>query len=243
MLRRLFLALAFLLPAAMARADEACRPVSFAAAHFTVCSFDVRQDRLALYNLDARGQPYGTFSALKAAVKAQGRDLAFAMNAGMFGIDLKPVGLYVEQGRQLKKINRRNGGGNFHLKPNGVFFIAGDRAGVMETEAFVKASPHVDYATQSGPMLVIDGAIHPKISPDGTSAKLRNGVGVMDDHHVTFAISDEPVTFYDFARLFRDGLKCRNALFFDGSVSSLYAPAIGRDDGYVPLGPMVGLAK
>ena len=178
MLRRLFLALALLLPASMARAEESCRPVSFATTQYTVCSFDVRQDRLALYNLDARGQPYGTFAVLRAAVKAQGRELAFAMNAGMFGEDLKPVGLYVEQGHQFKKINRRNGGGNFHLKPNGVFFISGDRTGVMETEAFVKASPRVDYATQSGPMLVIDGAIHPKISPEGTSAKLRNGVGV-----------------------------------------------------------------
>lgn len=243
MLRRLLLALLFFLPAVAARADEPCKAVRFAESSFTVCSFDLRQDKLALYNLDSQGQPYGTFSALRMAVRSQGHDLAFAMNAGMFDDNLKPIGLYVEQGHQFKKINRRNGGGNFHMKPNGVFFIAGDRAGVMETEAFVKSAPHVDYATQSGPMLVIDGELHPKFSPDGTSAKLRNGVGVMDDHHVMFAISDEPVTFYDFARLFRDALKCPNALFLDGSVSSLYAPSIGRYDGYVALGPMVGLAK
>jgi uncharacterized protein YigE (DUF2233 family) len=243
MLRKLLIALVLLISAGAVRAAEPCKPVNFEAAHFTVCSFDVRQDRLALYNLDAQGRPYATFAALDAAVKAQGHELAFAMNAGMFGEDLRPVGLYVEQGRQFKKINRRGGGGNFHLKPNGVFYISGERAGVMETDAFVRAAPRVDYATQSGPMLVIDGAIHPKFSADGTSAKLRNGVGAVDEHRVVFAISDEPVTFYDFARLFRDELHCRNALFFDGSVSSLYAPSIGRDDGLVPLGPMVGLAK
>jgi uncharacterized protein YigE (DUF2233 family) len=244
MLRNLVLALAFVtVPAGMAQADEPCRPVSFAAAPYTICSFDLRQDKLELYNLDSQGQPYGTFSALSAALEAQGRTLAFAMNAGMFDQSLKPIGLYIERGRQLKRINRRSGGGNFHMKPNGVFYIGGDSGGVMESEAFVKAALHVDYATQSGPMLVIDGAIHPKFSAGGTSAKLRNGVGSLDGHHVIFAISDQPVTFYDFARFFRDGLHCRNALFLDGNVSSLYAPGIGRDDGYLPLGPMVGLAK
>lgn len=242
-MRALFLALSLLFGLSAAKADEPCRAVNFAATHFTACTFDLRQDRLALYNLNPSGQPYGTFSALRSALSAQGRQLAFAMNAGMFDETLKPVGLYVEQGHLLKKINRRNGGGNFHLKPNGVFFIAGDRAGVVETEAFVRSAPHVDFATQSGPMLVIDGNIHPSFSAEGTSAKLRNGVGSVDEHHVVFAISDEPVTFYDFARLFRDELHCPNALFFDGSVSSLYAPDIGREDGYVPLGPMVGLAK
>ena len=57
-----------------------------------------------------------------------------------------------------------------------------------------------------------------------------------------FAISDEPVTFYAFARLFRDGLGCANALFLDGSVSSLYAPELGRDDELTPLGPMIGVS-
>ncbi len=243
-MRLVIAALAFALATPVAAADApACDPLYFHQAHYTVCRFDLRQDKLALYNLDPAGKPYGTFSALNSALQEHGKQLVFAMNAGMFDQNLKPIGLYVEQGQQQKRINRRNGGGNFHLKPNGVFYIAGDRAGVMETEAFLKAAPQVDYATQSGPMLVIDGQIHPKFSVDGTSAKLRNGVGSVDEHHVVFAISDEPVTFYDFASLFRDELHSRNALFFDGSVSSLYAPILGRDDGYVPLGPMVGLAR
>ncbi|HEY0145480.1 MAG TPA: phosphodiester glycosidase family protein, partial [Methylovirgula sp.] len=68
-----------------------------------------------------------------------------------------------------------------------------------------------------------------------------NGVGVHDGHIVVFAISDDPVTFYQFATLFRDRLNCPNALFLDGSVSSLYAPAVGRDDALLPLGPIVGV--
>jgi uncharacterized protein YigE (DUF2233 family) len=114
---------------------------------------------------------------------------------------------------------------------------------VMDTEAFAKSGIKPDLATQSGPMLVINGAIHPKLSPNGTSAKVRNGVGVVDDHTVVFAISDGFVTFYDFASLFLDDLKCKNALFLDGSVSSLYAPELGRNDFLSQLGPMVGVVK
>jgi uncharacterized protein YigE (DUF2233 family) len=240
---RVLMAAAAVLALACGRADAACAPRVFEGDSYTVCSFDLATDRIALFNLDADGSPYEDFSSLDEALKAEGKSLAFAMNAGMFDEALKPIGLYVENGKQMKKLNRRNGGGNFHLKPNGVFFVAGDRAGVLDTDAYAKRGARVDFATQSGPMLVIGGQIHPKFSPNGTSAKRRNGVGVVDGHTVRFAISDGFVTFYDFARLFRDELHCDNALFFDGSVSSLYAPELSRNDSLVPLGPIVAVVK
>jgi uncharacterized protein YigE (DUF2233 family) len=149
----------------------------------------------------------------------------------------------VEDGKQLKKLNRRNGGGNFHLKPNGVFYVKDGKPGVMETEAFAKSGIKPDYASQSGPMLVINGKIHPKFSETGTSRKLRNGVGIDAAGRAYFVISENAVTFWEFASLFRDELKTDNALFFDGSVSSLYAPEINRNDGFLPLGPMVGAVE
>jgi uncharacterized protein YigE (DUF2233 family) len=240
---RFLTAAAVLLALACGRAEAACAPKSFEGVSYTVCSFDLATDKIELFNLDAGGNPYGDFSNLEAALKAEGKSLVFAMNAGMFDEALKPIGLYVESGKQLKKLNRRTGGGNFHLKPNGVFYVASGTAGVLETEAYAKRGSRVDFATQSGPMLVIDGQIHPKFSPNGTSAKRRNGVGVVDGRTVMFAISDGFVTFYDFARLFRDELHCGNALFFDGSVSSLYAPELSRNDGLVPLGPIVAVVK
>ena len=170
-------------------------------------------------------------------------DLLFAMNAGMYGEDLKPIGLYVEDGRRLKKANRRDGPGNFHLKPNGVFFIDGDKGGVMETEAYLASGLQPRYASQSGPMLVIDGKIHPKFSVDGTSYQRRNGVGSPDPHTLVFAISEGAVNFHSFARLFRDHLGCPNALFLDGSISSLHAAELSRSDGFFDLGPIVALAK
>jgi uncharacterized protein YigE (DUF2233 family) len=224
-------------------ADAPCRMLAFEGADYTICTFDTHETKLALYNLNDQGHPYGTFAALSADLAKRGKTLLFAMNAGMYDESLKPVGLYVEDGKLVKKINRRNGPGNFHMKPNGVFFTAGNSAGVLETEAYLRAKPPVEFATQSGPMLVIDGAIHPKFSPDGPSLKRRNGVGVTDDHTTVFAIADSEVNFHSFARLFRDALNCQNALFFDGTVSSLYSPELGRADAFYPLGPIIAAVK
>jgi uncharacterized protein YigE (DUF2233 family) len=220
-----------------------CAPLAFEGADYTVCAFDARRDEIRVAWKAPDGAPYGGFDRLAEALKAQGRELRFAMNGGMFGADLAPVGLFVEDGRQLHKADIRDGDSNFHLKPNGVFFVGdGGLAGVMETSRFLGLGPVARFATQSGPMLVIDGRIHPKIRPDGTSAKIRDGVGVRDGAIVLFAISERPVTFYAFARLFRDALDCSNALFLDGSISSLFAPGLKRDDALSPLGPLIAIS-
>lgn len=224
-------------------AGPLCSPLSYGGNSYSVCRIDLRETRLELFNLDGKGAPLGSFSTLAESLSAEGKELGFAMNAGMFDEGLKPIGLYVENGTQTKKLNRRDGYGNFHVKPNGVFYITGSRVGVAATDAYVKLNEKPDFATQSGPMLVIDGKIHPKFSQTGMSYKMRNGVGVPDAHTAIFVISENAVNFYDFALLFRDGLKCANALFFDGTVSSLYSPELGRNDGFAALGPMVGAFK
>src|SRR5262249_38936101 len=151
----------------------------------------------------------------------------FATNAGMFDPALKPVGLYIEGGKELVRANTRSGFGNFHMKPNGVFYLAGNAAGILETGAYLKERPAADLATQSGPMLVINGRLHPRFDAKSTSLKPRNGVGIRDAHTVLFAISDGEVSFAAFARLFRNGLGCNNALFLDGgTASNLYVPSL-----------------
>ena len=128
------------------------------------------------------------------------------------------------------------------MKPNGVFYVAGATAGILETVSFLRQKPHTDFATQSGPLLVIDGQLHPRFSRVGGSRKYRSGVGVRDASTVVFAISGDEVSFGSIARLFRDRLKCRNALFLDGgSVPSLYSPVLQRRGNLFPLGPIVGV--
>ncbi len=236
-------ALVFTLLLGAAEAKEACAQRVEAGSAYTVCTFDERTDRLQLFWRDGAGHPFGGFDSLASSLKQGGKRLAFAMNAGMYRPDFAPVGLYIEGSQQVMPANRSSGAGNFNLKPNGVFYFGRNGAGVMETERFLKANIHADYATQSGPMLVIDGAVHPKIQATGTSEKIRNGVGVKDGHTVIFAISEQPVTFYQFASLFRDVLKCPNALFLDGSISSLYAPSLNRADRWMPMGPIVGVVE
>lgn len=221
-------------------AFSACRNIMSSTQSYTACTVDVQQQNVGLFNVDADGDAYGSFANLSGALAAENKTLTFAMNAGMFDQRLKAIGYYVENGKLIRKLNRRNGSGNFHLKPNGVFYVKGDQAGVMETDAYAKSGIKPDLASQSGPMLLVNGDIHPKISASGTSRKIRNGVGMVNDHTLEFVISNSPVTFYEFAVLFRDVLVCQNALFLDGSISAIYSTELGRQDGFLPIGPIVG---
>lgn len=222
---------------------DLCTALNFEGADYTVCHIDPDQFQIATYLNGDDGKPLLHFDALAEKMAREGRDLVLAMNGGMYHRDRSPVGHYVEGGVASKPINTRPGPGNFHLLPNGVFFVQADgSAGVMESRRFkTRMAGRVDYATQSGPLLVINGALHARFIPGSTSRKRRNGVGVRSDGHVVLAISDGAVNFHQFARLFRDGLDCPDALFLDGTISRLYAPARGRDDPGLPMGPIIGV--
>jgi Predicted periplasmic protein len=232
-------AAALALLAGPAFAQAPCRDLSFDGTGYTVCEAHAGDD-LRLFLDDADGNLIGTPERLSEVIPA-GDHVVFAMNAGMYHPDRKPVGLFIEGGEALHKIVTSEGPGNFGLLPNGVFCIGKDFS-VVESRAFAADPPSCNYATQSGPMLVIDGALHPKFLEDGTSKHIRNGVGVSADGQTAyFAISDAPVTFHEFARLFRDDLKTPNALYLDGKVSRLTIPDQGREDLGLPMGPIVAL--
>lgn len=220
-------------------AEAACRDILFEAVSYTVCEVSAQED-LRLFHAGPDGA-FGSFVAVDDALAAQGLRLDFAMNAGMFHHDLAPVGLYIENGVETAPLVTQAGPGNFGLLPNGVFCI-GDGFRVIESLTYQAEAPACRYATQSGPMLVIAGALHPKFLADSDSVYLRNGVGVSaDGERAVFAISNAAVNFHSFARLFRDGLGLPEALYLDGSISRLYAPALQRHDGGFPMGPIVGV--
>ncbi|QKC84187.1 phosphodiester glycosidase family protein [Mesorhizobium sp. NZP2077] len=220
-----------------------CRDFAFEATNYLVCEVDPKLYSIELFWKDPAGKPFQSLHNLDNAQRAAGRIMLFAINAGMYHPDLRPVGLYVERGQEMAGVKTGSGSGNFSLQPNGIFYISQGKAAVRTTRDFVRKRPSTDYATQSGPMLVIDGQLHPKFQSDGTSRKSRDGVGVRKDGVAVFAISNGTVNFHAFARLFRDALGCDNALFLDGTISSLFAPAIGRNDDYWNLGPMIGVFR
>ena len=245
-----FASLAFLVALVAGPAlAEPCRRETFQDNAYIVCSFDLSKTDLRLFWRNPDGAPFGTFTALAGYLGAEGDTLQFAMNGGMYDEDYRPMGLYVEGGKELSPVKSANASPkikpvpNFFKKPNGVFYFGAAGAGVLTTEAFLATRPQADFATQSGPMLVIDGAIHPAFIPGSSDRKQRNGVGVTSPKMVHFAISEGSITFYEFALFFRDRLGCRSALFLDGgSAPGLYAPELDRNDapGHGGYGPIIG---
>ena len=209
----------------------------FEDSRITVC--DPGKGRIELVAAGPKENAVRRMAELEASLGSRAGGAMFAMNAGMYDEDGRPIGLAIVDSKQKHAINRRKGGGNFHLMPNGVFQVRKNGKAEVVTSDRWQPSPSIRIATQSGPMLVIGGKLHPAFERDGSSRYVRNGVGVTADGRALFAISDEPVSFGKFARFFRDGLKTPNALFFDGSVSALWDPANGRRDMTKPLGPMV----
>ncbi|MBX3567590.1 MAG: phosphodiester glycosidase family protein [Rhizobiaceae bacterium] len=197
---------------------------------------------VAIRYADHDGRPYRSLDAFDAAMRAEGRSIVLAMNAGMYHEDMSPVGLLVEDGRQIAPLQIGDGDGNFFLKPNGVFVVDDTGAAlVMETQSYAASAITPHFATQSGPMLVVDGKIHPRFEPDGQSRHVRNGVGVRGDGTIVAAISLDMVSLGKFARLFRDGLGCPNALFLDGAISALSDGNRTLLGGVYPVGPILAV--
>jgi uncharacterized protein YigE (DUF2233 family) len=221
--------------------SSVCNQQSFEGSRFTVC--DPGNGAIELVAAARDETPVRQVADLEQRLGPRAAKVAFAMNAGMYDEDGRPIGLAIVDGKQKHRINRNEGGGNFHLMPNGVFQLRDDGAAEIVTSKAWRPSPAIRFATQSGPMLVIDGKLHPAFEPDGTSRHVRNGVGIAPNGRALFVISEGPVSFGKFARFFRDRLKARDALFFDGAVSALWDPANGRRDITKPLGPMVVVFK
>ena len=227
-------------PATLAESAP-CRAITHEGSDYTVCEIDLRRQVVKFFWKRPDGQPYGYLSSLPQSL-GKHSSLLFATNAGMYDPDYRPVGLYIENGRELVRANTKAGPGNFHMRPNGVLYVAGESAGVLETRSFLRQQPGADFATQSGPMLVINGRLHPRFARNGGSQKYRTGVGSQEPRTLVFAISETEVSFGEFARLFRDKLRCKNALFLDGgSATSFYSLGLGRNSNLVPLGPMIGV--
>jgi uncharacterized protein YigE (DUF2233 family) len=226
---------ALLIPAQVAAAT--CSDLNFEGTPYTICEV-AASDEARLFLNDPAGRLYGSFGAIEADLGP----LVFAMNAGMYHEDRAPVGHYVEDRIEAMRLITSAGPGNFGMLPNGVLCIEDQAIRVIETLAFADERPDCVHASQSGPMLVIDGALHPRFIPDGTSRNIRNGVGTTaDGSRAVFAISNAPVNFHEFARLFRDALGLPQALYFDGRVSRLHLPAAGRSDPGPLMGPIVGV--
>ncbi|MFD2785582.1 phosphodiester glycosidase family protein [Hymenobacter rubripertinctus] len=213
-----------------------------ASAQFVTYAADPRRQHLRLYYQDDTGARLGSLGQLRDWLAGRGRRLVFACNGGMYRPDHRPVGLFVANGRTLAPLDTGRGAGNFYLPPNGVFYLtAARRAGISTTAAFAGVGP-VQFATQSGPLLVVGGRLNPVFRAGSANVQVRNGVGLLPDGRVLLVMSRRKVNFYDFARYFQQR-GCRAALYLDGFVSRTYWPAGGSAQTDGDFGVMLGVTE
>jgi uncharacterized protein YigE (DUF2233 family) len=222
--------------------DAGSKPAVNTSARFTTVRVDVRTSRLELFLRDEKGRTFNRFDRLAAWLAGRNLQLSFAMNAGMYHPDFSPVGLLVEDGREISPLNVADGTGNFFLKPNGVFFVNASGPRIVETTEYPALAHGVRLATQSGPLLLRNGVVNPAFDAASTSRLIRNGVGI-SNNTILFVISEQPVSFYEFAIFFRDELQCLDALYLDGVVSSLYSVKLQRNDARADMGPIIGVVQ
>ncbi len=207
---------------------------------------DLAESDVKLYWKNKEGRPLLNLQNLSKMIEAEQDQLVFATNAGMYTPQHKPQGLFVKDGKVLRPIDRqKNKFGNFYMEPNGVFMIdTSNHARIVKTTAYNGAlAKRTNYATQSGPMVVVAGKINPIFKKDSRHFNIRSGVGIINSTKIVFIISNQKVTFHEFASVFKDIFKCPNALYLDGAISEMYLPELGRFQDGGNFGPIIGIKK
>jgi len=200
---------------------------------------DLKTQHLKFYWKNDKGENFKSFKSLNSWLNSKSENLVFAMNGGMYKKDLSPQGLFIENGIVKSVIDTlQNGYGNFYMQPNGIFYITNNNHGIVcKTEDF--KNENIKYATQSGPLLLIDGKIHHRFKIGSKNLNIRNGVGILPNGDLLFAMSKQEINFYDFASYFKS-LGCKNALYLDGFISKTYFPEMGYDSMDGTFGVIIG---
>ncbi len=242
---RRFLACAALALPLFGQAAELNRYV-FQDTGYSVCKIDLDKDAVRMYWKDDRGQEFRRLNQLKLWLRQRGEELVCATNAGIYDTDLRPRGLYIEDGLVKRQLNeRKNAYGNFYIQPNGALLLSERRATIIDTDQLSRHRDTllagVSFATQSGPILIYHGQINPLFMPDSENRVIRNAACTGPGNTLSLVVSRDVVSFYMFARFLREKLACNDALYLDGSVSRMYPGdvfEVGPD-----FGAMIGVTK
>jgi uncharacterized protein YigE (DUF2233 family) len=209
---------------------------------FISYTVDPQKLNVKLYWKDDSNHNFGSIKNLKLWLEKSEKNLVFAMNGGMYKTDGSPLGLFIQEHQTKSPLNTSNGNGNFYLKPNGIFYLTTDNIPwISGTTDFVN-NGKIKYATQSGPMLVINGQIHSAFKKGSANLNIRNGVGILPGNKIVFAMSKNEISLYDFADYFKT-MGCKNALYLDGFVSRAYLPEKGWIQVDGNFGVIIGITK
>jgi len=192
-------------------------------ADFVIYQTNPKKDTLKFFWKNDMNIPLKNLKNLKEFVDLKKQNLKFAMNGGMFIQNNIPKGLYIENYKTLIPIDTLSGEGNFYLEPNGVFCVTQSNVYEILPSQDFQFNSKIKYATQSGPMLIVNGKVNAIFQKNSKNLNIRNGVGILKNGEVVFAMSKKEISFYDFAELFKN-MGCNNALYLDGFVSRAYLP-------------------
>lgn len=182
-----------------------------------------KTESVQLYWKDDNQKHFGSIENLNQYLVKNNKEVLFITNGGMYKKDQSPQGLFIQNAITKSPIDTSNASGNFYLKPNGIFYLTSSKEAFVVTTEDFKASKDIEFATQSGPMLVIDGKIHNAFNKNSTNLNIRSGVGILPNNQVLFVLSKKEVNLYEFAEFFKNK-GCKNALYLDGFVSRAYCP-------------------
>lgn len=209
---------------------------------FVFYELNPEKEKVEFFWKDDSGKILKNFENLKSFVESRNHNLIFAMNGGMFEVDHTPKGLYIENYKALKDIDTLSGSGNFYLNPNGIFYLTNNRKAYITKTRNFKKSKEIKFATQSGPLLLINGKINIIFQKESKNINIRNGVGMKKNGEVVFAMSKKKISFYNFAKFFQDS-GCTEALYLDSFVSRTYYPSkkiTSKDENF---GVMIAVIK
>lgn len=240
--RKILFAFAIIIALVIARTFLLAQEKESADDRFVTYVVDTKKQHIRLFWKNDKQETFESIQNLKTWLNGRRQKLLFAMNGGMYKQDNSPQGLFIENQRIVTPLDTSNGRGNFYLKPNGVFYTTTDNIPVICTTKSFDGNEQIEYATQSGPMLVIEGHIHPAFKRDSKNLNIRNGVGILPGGKIVFAMSKDEISFYDFANHFKR-LGCKSALYLDGFVSRTYLPEKGwiQTDG--DFGVIIGVTN
>jgi len=203
---------------------------------------DPKTQNIQFYWKNENGEIFRSIKNLKTNVESKNKKLVFAMNAGMYRNDNSPQGLFIQNHKIITPIDTTSGNGNFYLKPNGVFYINDNNDAFVCSSSQFAQSKSIKFASQSGPMLVVNGEIHPAFKKGSSNVNIRNGVGILKNKKILFAMSKSEINLHDFALYFKNS-GCEDALYLDGFVSRTYLPEKNwmQTDGN--FGVMIGVTQ
>lgn len=215
--------------------------------HLFVADLDSTKIRLHLL----RPKHKSSLGNVKDYLEAKKIEPLMITNAGMFTPTFEPEGLYIEENPEKKyslDVGDQKSHLNFYLRPNGVFYIDNKNIPHIDTtQEFARLQKSrkfkVKLATQSGPMLVINGRIHPAFVKGSKNYKIRSGVGIINPKKVVFACTLHGSNFYDFAVFMKDIFNCKNALFLDGAISKMYLHDIDSTETGGQFGPILSVSR